>query len=433
MMLFASLFLLIAARAAEDCACTGDNSLIPESNPTFSGTGYGRYCEAWDISRDYCQVGDITYSGGDGKNENPSDDSAENNWCSQPWCYVQKGCIVGERDWHSEDQMSKETDAKQTVVFKDDEGKAVELYYSYLHCGPFRPNGIEWPDFEPCQPRENPIDVYFLVDGSSSINAESWENQGFFLSQLIKTIDQEGDRIGMVQFSGKLKLEYTFADKKEDIVEGVLTMPQLKGGTKTDTAYDMMLKQWAKEDYSAPWDGENRKKVVVLVTDGIPNPASFNPCMASNEKTNKIQQRLKNLGSTNVIIAVDMAVEDRALLSCLVEKPLLNIVQLDDFKSFDQYRDPTGSANLLCADPSTLTRMTKDMCEIKEGPRRENRCIKRVKCVWRDGDCHERGPKKIGCHKMTEEECKTVPERCVVKYLNKKRNRAFKRCKVKKD
>merc|ERR1711941_131276 len=137
--------------------------------------------------------------------------------------------------------------------------------------------------------------------------------------------------------------------------------------------------------------------------------------MASNEKTNKIQQRLKNLGS------------------CLVEKPLLNIVQLDDFKSFDQYRDPTGSANLLCADPSTLTRVSKDMCEIKEGPRRENRCIKRVKCVWRDGDCHERGPKKIGCHKMTEEECKTVPERCVVKYLNKKRNRAFKRCKVKKD
>jgi len=86
----------------DPCACTGDNSAIPEKQKKYSGTDYGKECGDWDMDHRYCR--------------NPKSIQEANRacWCPKFWCYVSKECEHG----------------KRSQFFKD-----AELYYSYLACG----------------------------------------------------------------------------------------------------------------------------------------------------------------------------------------------------------------------------------------------------------------------------------------------------------
>lgn len=95
-------YLVNASGEVDPCQCLNDNSAIPKSQKKFSGTDYGKSCEAWDMEHRYCK--------------NPKSIQQANRacWCPKKWCYVAKECQT----------------AKLSQFFRN-----AELYYSYLTCG----------------------------------------------------------------------------------------------------------------------------------------------------------------------------------------------------------------------------------------------------------------------------------------------------------
>merc|ERR1719219_2711179 len=86
-----------------------------------------------------------------------------------------------------------------------------------------------------------------------------------------------------------------------------------------------------------------------MITDGVPNPPEKNPCSADN--SGEALQKIFDLDVHFSILSVNMQDEDIQLLSCLVESTR-NIVSIDSFRDFHQYRDPTGpDVNALCVKP----------------------------------------------------------------------------------
>lgn len=323
--------------AAQECQCTGDNSAIPDDSP-FKGSGYGQSCFAWDSQWDYCDADLLA-----------AKDEEVPSYCPESWCYVQEGCVLTENPpgvTLPDDHDPNEIQAKASTAFPGS-----GLFYSYTICGQFDDSVVDWSNvkFEPCEPREIALDVYFVVDGSSSINNENWGNQVTFLSLLIREALNVtlGDRAGMIQFSGKPpQKEYGFADSLEHIVDDVVNMVQMKGGTQTDLAIEKALSELSNEDSI----DDGRKSVMVLLTDGVPNPSDHNPC--SKDNTLGVLNNIRDQQIYFSILAVDMEPEDVGLLSCLVESSRNNIVQMSDFTSFFEYRDPTGpDNNFLCVDP----------------------------------------------------------------------------------
>jgi len=95
-------YLVNASGEVDPCQCLNDNSGIPKSQKKFSGTDYGKSCDAWDMEHRYCK--------------NPKSIQQANRacWCPKKWCYVAKECQT----------------AKKSQFFRN-----AELYYSYLACG----------------------------------------------------------------------------------------------------------------------------------------------------------------------------------------------------------------------------------------------------------------------------------------------------------
>lgn len=200
-----------------------------------------------------------------------------------------------------------------------------------------------------CIPRPYPIDVYFLLDGSKSISKENWLHVLGFVKETTKwALNIEGDRMGMVQFAGKPPVvEFTFDDGREYMMQNMLAVEQIRGGTRTDVGIQKVLTQWRTE---TPADDEWKPKLLVLITDGVPNPSSHNPCLYGHSE----KEDLDDMHIETVLIGINMKPEDIHVLDCLVEDPETNIVMIDDFDDFSQWRDPTDEG-LLCVPPGIFT------------------------------------------------------------------------------
>lgn len=207
-----------------------------------------------------------------------------------------------------------------------------------------------------CDPRLQPIDVYFVVDASSSISGTSWENQNFFLSKMVEhALNIPGDRAGIIQWSNKApRHEFNFGDTLADIMANVAGMSQLMGATKTSDAIIRALKSLKQDNERNPPTPADKNQVMMLITDGVPNPTKYNPCGTDSLSKDNLPQQIANTANLEfVIIGIGKNI-DFSFLNCLVSDPTKNLVVLDDFKSFDQYRDPTSSDSM-CVDPSVFT------------------------------------------------------------------------------
>jgi len=222
--------------------------------------------------------------------------------------------------------------------------------------------------------RKEPLDVFFLVDGSSSIgkngpnynetdrDPSEWPGQLRFIKQLVKnTLTVEGDRVGIYQFAldpnnfSKGRLEYALGTSVDDIMDDVMDMEQLMGGTSTKEGIEEVVRLFK----SAPGTFDNRDRLLVILTDGEPTcrkdkvyEGCHNPCHNfAGDALTETTDMLDDEGIMTVVIGVN---NDAEALQCLVEDPEKNIVKISDFHSFDEYKDPTGDENLLCVNPKEL-------------------------------------------------------------------------------
>lgn len=131
------------------------------------------------------------------------------------------------------------------------------------------------------------------------------------------------------------------------MIANMLDVEQIKGGTRTDVGIQKVLTAWRQEE---PAEDEWKPRLMVLITDGVPNPSSHNPCAYGH--TEKADLDAMNIET--VLIGIDMKPEDIHVLDCLVEDPETNIVMIDDFDDFSQWRDPTDEG-LLCVPPGIFT------------------------------------------------------------------------------
>jgi len=228
--------------------------------------------------------------------------------------------------------------------------------------------------------RKKPLDVFFLVDGSSSIGKNNlndtykdpseWPGQLRFIKQLVKhSLTVEGDRVGIWQFAlnndtmnnEKLgQLEFALGTPVDHIVENVQGMEQLMGGTPTRDGIEMVIRMFQQAPELDNEDSEEgRDRLLVIITDGNPTcrddevySGCHDPChdLEGNALTETVDM-LDDEGIMTVVIGVN---NDGAKLQCLVEDPEKNIVKISDFHSFDEYKDPTGDENLLCVNPEEL-------------------------------------------------------------------------------
>ncbi|XP_062970951.1 collagen alpha-5(VI) chain isoform X1 [Cynocephalus volans] len=88
-------------------------------------------------------------------------------------------------------------------------------------------------------------DIYFLIDGSTSIQAKQFEQIKAFMSAVIEmfSIGPDKVRVGVVQYSDKKEVEFDIAVYSNDIDlrQAVFNIRQLQGGTYTGEALDFIL------------------------------------------------------------------------------------------------------------------------------------------------------------------------------------------------
>lgn len=244
-----------------NCPCTGDISKIPDGQQNKE-IGYGTDCRPWDQGMSYCT---------EHKTGNKFDEGYE--WCALEWCYVDRDVCDGALVT-LDDGAQVDPQVAQSVIYP-----TVELYYSYNTCGNldlFENSGTVWVwDFGECEDR-TANDYYLLIDGSKSVEGE-WDGVISTMQTITKEgMNVDGDRIGMVEFSGKRAFDvsdtvtvFDFEDDTSARENKINEMKNLQGQTWTLMGIQQTLALW---DTKTDLNTDDRRKILALVTDGRPKP-----------------------------------------------------------------------------------------------------------------------------------------------------------------
>ncbi|XP_049726413.1 vitrin isoform X2 [Elephas maximus indicus] len=128
----------------------------------------------------------------------------------------------------------------------------------------------------------NSADIGFVIDGSSSVGTSNFRTVLQFVANLSKEfeISDTDTRIGAVQYTYEQRLEFGFDQysSKPDILNAIKRVGYWSGGTSTGAAINYALEQLFKK--SKP----NKRKLMVLITDGRSYDDVRIPAMAAHQK-----------------------------------------------------------------------------------------------------------------------------------------------------
>lgn len=166
-----------------------------------------------------------------------------------------------------------------------------------------------------------PLDIVVVLDASGSIGSSNFTTARNATVQFANQIraSATGNHFGMVSFSTGASIRYKFSDVQDTahVNAAIRNTPYTQGSTYTKAAMDSTIRLFQS---SAARPGAQR--VAVLITDGVPNPASTqNPC--------GLATTLASLGVKVIIVAVGNF--NAAPITCLVSNPATDIVTAADF------------------------------------------------------------------------------------------------------
>uniref|UniRef100_A0A8C6E868 Collagen alpha-5(VI) chain n=1 Tax=Moschus moschiferus TaxID=68415 RepID=A0A8C6E868_MOSMO len=121
-------------------------------------------------------------------------------------------------------------------------------------------------------------DLYFLIDGSSSIRKKHFEQIKEFMLAVIRmfSIGPDKVRVGAVQYSHEKKVEFDIDDYLNDVKlrKAVSNIKQLGGGTLTGAALDFMLPLMRK---GRKQRAQEVPCHLIVLTDGLSGDAVLEP------------------------------------------------------------------------------------------------------------------------------------------------------------
>jgi len=174
----------------------------------------------------------------------------------------------------------------------------------------------------PCDSKA--LDLIFVVDSSSSIPAQDYETYKEGLSDVLANTDfPEDTNIGLLQFATAQQLEVQlgqFGNDTNQVIDHISKMEKLGGRTYTQNALlYTLLNMWSVSE-------EGRSRVLVLFTDGEPNPyPEQDPCVLYDE--------FIRLEIDVYIVGIGEEIRDAiSMVDCLTFDPT-HVLVIDDFMS----------------------------------------------------------------------------------------------------
>ncbi|XP_030062199.1 collagen alpha-6(VI) chain isoform X2 [Microcaecilia unicolor] len=142
-------------------------------------------------------------------------------------------------------------------------------------------------------------DIYFLIDGSSSIHANDFKEMKTFMDEMIKVFQIGADRVrfGVVQYSNAPRIEFTIGEynTEKQLLLAISNIKQLIGDTYTGDALRSMKNLFAKAASDRP---SKVPQSLVVITDGD-----------SHDQVAEPAAELRDEGITIYAIGVHNAVE----------------------------------------------------------------------------------------------------------------------------
>lgn len=120
--------------------------------------------------------------------------------------------------------------------------------------------------------RQSSMDVFFLMDSSSSIQTENFADQLKFVADVVNNLDMKVDGIhaGLATFSDSFYLSIDLTHDKNSFLSLMSSIFPLSGSTRIGRA----LTYLKSEGFGGPLARKNATKVAILITDGesVDNP-----------------------------------------------------------------------------------------------------------------------------------------------------------------
>uniref|UniRef100_A0AAV2ME40 VWFA domain-containing protein n=1 Tax=Knipowitschia caucasica TaxID=637954 RepID=A0AAV2ME40_KNICA len=119
--------------------------------------------------------------------------------------------------------------------------------------------------------RASVADVVFLVDGSSSIGTENFEEMRSFLKTVVSGLDIGEDkvRVGLAQYSSDPVTEFLLKDHvdKQEVLRQLDRVPYRLGGTETGKALDFIRTKFFTTEAGSRL-AQRVPQIAVVITDG---------------------------------------------------------------------------------------------------------------------------------------------------------------------
>ncbi|CAC5383547.1 unnamed protein product [Mytilus coruscus] len=183
------------------------------------------------------------------------------------------------------------------------------------------------------------IDLAFVIDSSRSISITDFQKQIQFVNDIVDFLDISSDktRVAAVSFSNYLFPQFGFNDytTKKDVLTAINGIKHSKGAaTRTYLALEH-----THENIFAPGNGERPDvvDVVVVLTDGVTNPGSYDSFSGSQGKkqTQTEAARIKDRGAYIFAIGVGRGVDADELNGISSDPDERFTIQVTGFSELD--------------------------------------------------------------------------------------------------
>ena len=182
-------------------------------------------------------------------------------------------------------------------------------------------------------PTEVPQDIIFVMDSSGSLGSSGYAQQKAFMVDIVQNYGTDAlhpTRFGVVEFSNGAFERYSFFDDQSisAVTNAINNLSLLNSVTHTRTAIGTAIDMFLRDTINP---GAINPMTMVLITDGVPYPNTYNPCNLPSQK-----QELDSLGIQTQIVGSGNF--DATQLSCLVDDPDTQISALTDFSDYSLFQ-----------------------------------------------------------------------------------------------
>lgn len=180
-------------------------------------------------------------------------------------------------------------------------------------------------------------DIVFLVDGSSSIGTNNFQEVRLFLRSLASGLDIGPGkiRIGLAQYSNDPQQEFLLKDhtEKTALLAALDSFPYKTGGTETGKAIDFLRTQYFTKEAGSRAD-QRVPQIAVVITDG--------------DSTDDVVEPAKKLRKHGVIVfAIGVGSANQKELEAIANRPSNRFkFTIDSFQALQRLTD--GLLQTMC-------------------------------------------------------------------------------------